>query len=72
MVSYTKNDGLYTFKKEFGRNTMLDFYVGRRIWDEGAYQKAVRAREKELGRKIETEFFPEYRVGRLSGNECRG
>ncbi len=51
---------------------MLDFYVGRRIWDEGAYQKAVRAREKELGRKIETEFFPEYRVGRLSGNECRG
>ena len=41
---------------------MFDFYVGKRIWDEEAYQKAVRIREKELGRKIETEFFPQYRA----------
>ena len=60
--SNAKDDGLFTFKKEFGRNTLFDFYEGKRIWDEEAYQKAVRIREKEHGRKIETEFFPQYRA----------
>ena len=44
-----------------------DFYIGRKIFDEEAYQKLLHIRSKgnsELERKlIDAGFFPAYRCG---------
>lgn len=51
------DDPLYTFKKQFGCHTLLDFYVGRKIWNLGVYQKLCVL----SGKKGNTDFFPSYR-----------
>ena len=49
-------DPLYLFKKKFAKNTDFDFYIGRRIWDQAAYDALC-----ALAGRNETGFFPAYR-----------
>ena len=51
------NDKLYLFKKKFGRNKELEYYYGRKIWNEEVYEKLCQA----AGIKRETAVFPAYR-----------
>ncbi|HZJ68461.1 MAG TPA: GNAT family N-acetyltransferase, partial [Candidatus Eisenbacteria bacterium] len=50
-------DSLYLFKKQFGANTSFDFFLGKKIWNTGMYEKLC----LERGVDANIEFFPAYR-----------
>lgn len=51
------DDKLFLFKKQFGKNTEFDYYVGHKIWCSEVYQKLC----QEIDAFEETDFFPAYR-----------
>ena len=51
------NNGLYAFKREFGKNTEFDFYVAKKVWNEKIYEKLCMAK----GVEKDSFFFPAYR-----------
>jgi len=61
--SNAPDDNLYAFKKQFGKNTEFDFYIGEKIWDPNIYRRAVEIKESQAG-KLDTDYFPRYRGGR--------
>ncbi len=58
--SNDEKDGLFLFKKQFGRNTLFDFYVGRKIWNREKYRSLCGMKNTDL-HTVENEFFPLYR-----------
>lgn len=58
--SRSPENGLYRFKKEFGKNTEFDFYMAKKVWNEKVYQKLCEA----AGADINADFFPAYRNDR--------
>lgn len=49
-------DGLFKFKEQFGRNTRLKFYIGRKVWNPDVYDElSERSGNKDTG------YFPLYR-----------
>ncbi len=57
--SPSKENGLYRFKREFGKNTIFDFYIAKKIWNYYLYEKFCTAVDSD----INTLFFPAYRKG---------
>lgn len=58
-----KQDSLYAFKKAFNRNEDLNYYIGKRIFDEDRYDYLVQQRIKsDPSFNRQTEFFPLYRA----------
>ena len=55
--SNASDDSLYLFKKQFGKNTEFEFYIGRKIWNEKIYHEI----NQKVGVDKNTEFFPAYR-----------
>lgn len=51
-------DSLYTFKKQFGKNTEFEFYTGKKIWNEDIYNRLCEAKNID---KQHLDFFPAYR-----------
>ncbi|MDE4085980.1 GNAT family N-acetyltransferase [Planococcus maritimus] len=51
------NDNLLMFKRQFGKNTRFDFYIGKKIWNKPAYQKLCELNAADAA----TEYFPAYR-----------
>lgn len=49
-------DSLFLFKKQFGKNTEFDYYVGSKIWNEEVYKQLSRI----VGMTEGTSFFPAY------------
>ncbi len=58
--SPAEDDALYLYKKKFGKNTLFDFYVGKKIWNHDVYNQLVKCR-KEEGKTEDPSFFPAYR-----------
>ena len=58
--SSAEDDPLYKYKKKFGKNTEFDFYIGRKIWNQGIYDRLVAIRE-EQGEITNPEYFPKFR-----------
>ena len=58
--SRAEDNGLYKFKKDFGKNTQFDFYIAKVIWNRDAYLQIC----KKAGVDIKTDFFPAYRSER--------
>ncbi|MFD1031313.1 peptidoglycan bridge formation glycyltransferase FemA/FemB family protein [Metaplanococcus flavidus] len=56
-VTSDPEDGLYLFKKRFGKNTEFDYFVGYKVWNKNLYEKLMEAAEVNRN----TEFFPAYR-----------
>lgn len=50
-------DKLFLFKKQFGKNTEFDYFVGHKIWNKEIYQQLC----KSAGTQDESDFFPAYR-----------
>lgn len=50
-------DNLYKFKKQFGKNTEFEFYIGKKVWNTKVYSKLCEMKniEENVG------FFPAYR-----------
>lgn len=55
--SNSPEDSLYKFKKQFGKNTEFEFFVGRKIWNQEMYGKLCDI----SGNDKNGEFFPAYR-----------
>ncbi len=55
--SRAPDNSLYRFKKEFGKNTEFDFYIGKKIWHQEIYDKLCC-----ISGKADTVFFPAYRA----------
>ncbi|EGA90051.1 hypothetical protein GPDM_07210 [Planococcus donghaensis MPA1U2] len=51
------DDKLYLFKKKFGRNEDLEYYIGRKIWNYVAYEKLCQV----VNISSDTDYFPAYR-----------
>jgi|SRR5690625_1549495 len=49
-------DSLYTFKKQFGKNTDFEFYIGKKIWNKKIYEELC-----ENNKPRDEAFFPAYR-----------
>lgn len=56
--SNSPDDNLLGFKKQFGRNTSFEFWVGRKVWNPAIYEKLC----AKAGVDTEAEFFPAYRT----------
>lgn len=52
------NDKLYLFKKKFGRNEELDYFVGHKIWNAAVYEKLCQT----AGVPLDAGQFPAYRL----------
>lgn len=48
--SGSPDDPLYVFKKQFGRNTDFDYFVGSKVWDEKLYKVLYHSGEAEIGK----------------------
>lgn len=59
--SSAEDDPLYLYKKKFGKHTEFDFYVGKKIWNQDAYDALVALRLRD-GEIINSDYFPAYRV----------
>jgi hypothetical protein len=35
----SESDSLYCFKKQFGQNTLFDFYIAEKVWDKEMYDR---------------------------------
>jgi len=55
--SNSLQDSLYLFKKQFGKNTEFEFYVGKKVWNREIYNKLCEYEKVNKG----SEFFPLYR-----------
>lgn len=51
-----ENNTLYQFKRKFTREFILDFYVGRKVWNQKVYDEMVCQKNPK-----NTDFFPLYR-----------
>ncbi|RKQ34283.1 GNAT family N-acetyltransferase [Oceanobacillus halophilus] len=50
-------DSLFSFKKQFGKNTEFEFYIGKKIWNKYIYEKLC-----EINKVVEEDnYFPAYR-----------
>lgn len=56
-----QRDNLYKFKKKFYKGEDLNFFVGKKIFDESSYQMLVDLRYKATSKKIRDGYFPVYR-----------
>ncbi|WP_144362893.1 GNAT family N-acetyltransferase [Mediterraneibacter gnavus] len=64
---YGSDDGIFQYKMNLAPHGIKDFYIGRKIFDNVAYQQLLNIRSKgntDMGDKlINTGFFPAYRGG---------
>jgi len=55
-------DELLRFKKTFSKGNRLSFYIGRKVYDQEAYDELVRLRlENDGSFDPETKYYPKYR-----------
>ena len=53
-------DPLFLYKKKFGKNTLFEFYTGKKIWNKRVYSKLREIRE-QMEMPINESYFPIYR-----------
>lgn len=58
---YGSDDGLFRYKKCLAPNGVVDFYVGKKIFNEEKYSKLLDIRKKDSNFDEDTTFFPKYR-----------
>jgi len=56
----SKEDSLYLFKKQFGKNTEFDFKIGKKIYNNDIYMKLCNMKNADAN----SDFFPAYRLKR--------
>jgi len=55
------SDSLLKFKKKFSRD-YVDYYIGKKIFNNKIYNELIDLQEKKIGKKIDqVNFFPKYR-----------
>ena len=59
---YGEDDGIFRYKACLAPKGIVDFYIGRKIFDSESYEKLVKIREKENPDCMRPGFFPAYRA----------
>lgn len=54
----SEEDSLLQFKRKFGKQTIFDFYIGKKIWQPEMYQKLC----EKTGTTNVIDYFPAYRA----------
>ncbi|MFZ7121503.1 MAG: GNAT family N-acetyltransferase [Eubacteriaceae bacterium] len=57
----SEDDGLFIFKKSFTKDTVFDFYIGKRILNQNIYD-LLTIKKRKNKREMHRDFFPEYRA----------
>ena len=57
---YGSDDGIFQYKTCLAPHGVVDFYIGRKIFDSAVYQELVSMRQ-QAGEPLNPEFFPVYR-----------
>lgn len=55
------DDGIFKYKKSFAPNGIVDFFVGKKIFNEEIYNKLIEIRKEEKNFDENSKFFPLYR-----------
>lgn len=58
---YGSDDGIFKYKKSFAPNGIVNFYIGKKIFNNEVYRKLTNMRMLEEGYDKKTIYFPEYR-----------
>lgn len=58
---YGKDDGIYQYKKNLAPNGIVDFYIGKKIFDNDVYNELVRIQSLGKEKDNDISFFPAYR-----------
>ena len=58
-TSTSLEDPLFVFKSKFAKNTKLEFWIGKKIWNEEIYSKYCQM----VNVSSDEEYFPAYRKG---------
>lgn len=58
---YGADDGIFQYKTCLAPHGIVDFYIGRKIFDTAAYQELIDIRSKDSMEVLNTKFFPAYR-----------
>ena len=59
---YGADDGIFQYKTCLAPHGIVDFYIGKKIFDKAAYQELVDIRYKEQQERLKESFFPAYRA----------
>jgi hypothetical protein len=58
---YGCDDGIYKFKKSFAPHGIYDYYIGKKIFNQEAYDRLVNLRCDGHPESFQTGYFPAYR-----------
>lgn len=59
---YGSDDGIFRYKKSFAPNGVVNFYIGKNIFDDAIYERLVELRKEGDKFDKESSFFPIYRA----------
>ena len=59
---YGSDDGIFKYKTCLAPEGIVDFHIGKKVFDQETYKKLVEIRTQENPGCMESEFFPQYRV----------
>jgi len=59
---YGADDGIFQYKTCLAPNGIVDFYIGRKIFDSRKYKRLVEIRTRENPDCVESGYFPQYRA----------
>lgn len=59
---YGADDGIFQYKSCLAPKGIVDFYIGRKIFDTECYDRLVGLRKKRNPNCINSDYFPQYRV----------
>lgn len=59
---YGADDGIFQYKTCLAPNGIVDFYIGRKVFDKENYSKLVAIRAEDNPECLESSYFPKYRA----------
>lgn len=59
---YGSDDGIFKYKTCLAPDGIVDFYIGKKIFNQEKYKKLVEIRKQENPDCMESDFFPQYRI----------
>ena len=58
---YGEDDGIFKYKKSLAPNGIVDFYIGKNIFNKKIYSDLVQLRKQDKGFDEDIDYFPIYR-----------
>lgn len=59
---YGADDGIFQYKTCLAPNGIVDFYIGRKVFDKSGYDKLTELRAKDNPDCLSSGYFPKYRA----------